>query len=107
MVKTRKRFSKGFKAKVAFEALKGEKTMAELSSEFGAHVSQITKWKKELADGIPEIFVGKGDPEEKNKDKLIEDLYRRIGQIEMESNWLKKNFHFEYKRPQKVPGQGG
>ena len=94
MSRTRKRFSKEFKAKVAFEALKGEKTMAELSSEFGVHASQITKWKKELADGIPGIFTGKGDPEEKSKDKLIEDLYKRIGQIEVENNWLKKKLPF-------------
>ncbi len=94
MGQTRKRFSKEFKAKVAFEALKGEKTMAELSSEFGVHVSQITKWKQELAEGIPGIFKSKGDPEEKNKDKLIEDLYKRIGQIEMENNWFKKKLPF-------------
>jgi len=68
--------------------------MAELSSEFSVHVSQITKWKKELADGIPGIFTGKGDPEEKSKDKLIEDLYKRIGQIEVENNWLKKKLPF-------------
>ena len=94
MVKTRKSFSKEFKAKVAFEALKLEKTLAELSSEFGVHVSQITKWKKELADGIPDIFAGKGDPEGKNKDKLIEELYKRIGQIEVENNWFKKKLPF-------------
>jgi len=94
MGRTRKRFSKEFKAKVAFEALKCEKTMAELSSEFGVHVSQITKWKKELADGIPGVFASKGDPEEKSKDKLIEDLYKRVGQIEMENNWLKKKLPF-------------
>lgn len=91
---TRKRFSKEFKAKVAFEALKGTKTLAELSSEFGVHASQITTWKKELADAIPGIFASKGDPEEKSKDKLIEELYKRIGQIEMENNWLKKKLPF-------------
>jgi len=94
MGRTRKRFSKEFKAKVAFEALKGEKTMAELSSEFGVHVSQITQWKKELVKGLPRLFASKGDPEEKNKEKLIEDLYKRIGQIEMENNWLKKKLPF-------------
>jgi transposase len=94
MGKIRKRFSKEFKAKVSFEALKGEKTMAELSNEFGAHASQITKWKKELGDGIPGIFTGKGDPEEKSKDKLIEELYKRIGQIEVENSWLKKKLPF-------------
>lgn len=94
MGKIRKRFTKEFMAKVAFEALKGDRTMAELSSEFGVHVSQITKWKKELADAIPGIFARKGDPEEKSKDKLIEDLYKRIGQIEMENNWFKKKLPF-------------
>jgi len=94
MGRTRKRFSKEFKAKVAFEALKEGKTLAELSGEFGVHASQITKWKKELADGIPGIFSGKGDPDEKDKDKLIEDLYKRVGQIEMENTWLKKKLPF-------------
>lgn len=94
MGKVRKRFSKEFKAKVAFEALKGDRTMAELSNEFGVHATQITKWKKELSDGIVGIFAGKGDPEEKTKDKLIEDLYKRIGQIEMENNWFKKKLPF-------------
>jgi len=94
MGRTRKRFSKEFMAKVAFEALKGEKTMTELSSEFRVHATQITKWKKKLADNIPEIFAGKGDPDEKSKDKLIEDLYKRIGQIEVENNWLKKKLPF-------------
>ena len=94
MGKVRKRFTKEFMAKVAFEALKGERTMAELSSEFGAHVSQITKWKKELAEAIPGVFARKSDPDEKSKDKLIEDLYKRIGQIEMENDWLKKKLPF-------------
>ncbi len=94
MGKTRKRFSREFMAKVAFEALKSDRTMAELSSEFGVHVTQIAKWKQELADGIPGIFTRKSDPEERSKDKLIEDLYKRIGQIEMENNWLKKKLPF-------------
>ncbi len=94
MGKVRKSFSKEFKAKVAFEALKGEQTMAELSNEFGVHATQITKWKKELADGIPSLFAGKGAPEGKSKDKLIEELYKRIGQIEVENNWFKKKLPF-------------
>jgi transposase len=94
MSRTRKRFSKEFKGKVGFEALKGTKTMTELSSEYGVHVSQITKWKKELAEGIPKIFAGKGDPDEKDKENLIGELYKRIGQIEMENDWLKKKLPF-------------
>ena len=94
MGRTRKNFSKEFKAKVAFEALKGDQTMAELSNKFGVHATQIAKWKKELADGIPGLFAGKGDPEGKSKDKLIEELYKRIGQIEVENNWFKKKLPF-------------
>ncbi|MBU1083962.1 MAG: transposase, partial [Candidatus Omnitrophica bacterium] len=99
MGRTRKRFSKEFRAKVAFEALKGEKTMTELSSEFSVHATQIAKWKKELADAIPGIFSGKGDPEEKSKNKkkqdnqqkqVIEDLYKNIGKLQVENDWLKK-----------------
>ncbi len=94
MGKVRKSFSKEFKAKVAFEALKGEKTMAELSSMFGVHATQIAKWKRQLAEGISGVFAGKKDAEGKSKDKLIEDLYKHIGEIEMENNWLKKKLPF-------------
>jgi len=94
MGRTRKQFSKEFKAKVAFEALKGEKTMSELSSEFGVHMSQIAKWKKELAAGIPRVFASKADPDEKKKEKIIDDLYRRIGKIQVENDWLKKKLPF-------------
>ena len=90
----RKRFSKEFKAKVAFEALKGDKTMSQVSSAFGVHVSQIMKWKKDLADGMSGVFARKGETDQKSKEKLIEDLYKRIGEIEMENNWLKKKLPY-------------
>lgn len=86
----RKHFGKEFKAKVALEAAKGLKTTAELSGEYGVHVTQIGQWKKELCDKLPEIFSGKNDPKAKASESLIEDLYKRIGQLEMENNWLKK-----------------
>jgi len=54
----KKQFSKEFKAKVALEALKGLKTSAEISSEFSVHPTQIAKWKKELREGLPELFAG-------------------------------------------------
>lgn len=86
----RKQFGKEFKAKVALEAAKGVKTVAELCSEYGVHVTQIGQWKKELCERLPELFAGKGDPKVKATESLIEDLYKRIGQLEMENNWLKK-----------------
>lgn len=90
----RKQFSKEFKAKVAFESLKGLKTTAELGSEFAVHPTQITKWKNELKEGLVDIFSrGKG-PDEKDKEQLIEELYKQIGRLQMENDWLKKKLPF-------------
>jgi putative transposase len=86
----RKQFGKEFKAKVALEALKELKTTAQLSSEYGVHPTQIAQWKKELKDKLPDIFSGKSDPQERQKDQLIDDLYNKIGKIQIEHDWLKK-----------------
>lgn len=90
----RKQFSKEFKAKVALEAAKGLKTTAEISSEFSVHPTQVTQWKNELREGLPEIFSGKKSTEEKNKERLIEELYKQIGQLQVENGWLKKKLPF-------------
>jgi transposase-like protein len=89
----RMKFGKEFKAKVAFEALKGLKTTAELASEFGVHTTQINQWKKELKEGLPTVFEGKKTAEEKQQERIVDDLYKRIGQLEMDNNWLKKKLH--------------
>jgi transposase-like protein len=56
MGKARRRFSASFKAKVALAAVNGDQTLAELASHFGVHPNQITKWKRQLLDGLPEIL---------------------------------------------------
>jgi len=94
MGNVKKKFSKEFKARVAIEATKGLKTSAEISSEYSVHPTQIAKWKKELISGLPEIFSGKKGAEENNKEQLIDKLYKRIGQLEMENDWLKKKLPF-------------
>jgi transposase-like protein len=91
---TRKQFSKEFKAKVAIEAIKGLKTTAELASEFGVHPTQIAQWKNELREGLPDLFAGKKSAEEKDKDRLIEELYKQIGQLQVENAWFKKKLPF-------------
>jgi len=91
MGRMRKQFSKEFKAKVALEALRGLKTTAELASDLGVHTTQINQWKKELKEGMPNVFAGKKTGEEKQQEKMVDDLYKRIGQLEMDNNWLKKN----------------
>jgi len=88
----RKQFSKEFKAKVALEALKEQKTMAELSSEFGVHVSQIAAWRNQLKEQVGSIF-GRSDSQElRTKDELIDQLYKNIGKLQVEVDWFKKKF---------------
>ncbi len=90
----RKNFEAGFKAKVALEAVKGEKTIAELSSEYGVHPNIIGKWRKELLERLPEIFNGRKSRREKERGEDIEKLSKSIGQLKVENDWLKKNWNF-------------
>jgi transposase-like protein len=90
MGKMRKQFSKEFKAKVSLEAMKGLKTTAEISSEYKVHATQITQWKKELQEALPGIFSGRKDPQEKQQKELIDNLYKRIGELAVENDWFKK-----------------
>jgi len=94
MGKIRKQFSKEFRAKVALESLKGLKTTAELSSEFGVHVTQITQWKKQLQEGLPGIFSNGKEPLQKEHEQLTDRLYRQIGRLQMDCDWLKKKLPF-------------
>jgi putative transposase len=80
----------GFKAKVALEAIKGEKTVAEISSKYGIHPNQIGKWKKEVLERLPELFNGKMKKADKTADELQAELYQQIGQLKVELDWLKK-----------------
>jgi len=79
----RKRFPDEFKAKVALAALKGDKTIAELASEFGVHVSQINQWKVVVKDRLGELFSTPSGGAEKIKEQkeLIEDLYKNVGRM--------------------------
>ena len=86
----RKTHDAALKAKVALEALKGEETIAQLSSQFGVHPNQIGKWKKELLERLPEIFSSKWKKEHKTDEELVEELYKQIGQLKVELDWLKK-----------------
>ncbi len=91
----RKRYSNDFKARVAIEALRGEKTIQELSQIHGVHPNMITQWKKHLLDSAPEIFdKKKGEQEKVVIEKKFELLYSQIGRLQVERDFLKKK-HLE------------
>jgi len=90
MGRIRKNYSSAFKAKVALEAIKKEKTMSQLSSEYGVHSNQINQWRKRLLEELPEVFSKKRQKKEKDTEDLQDELYRQIGQLKVELDWLKK-----------------
>lgn len=90
MESKRRQHSAEFKARVAIDALSGQHTLAELAAKYEVHPMQISKWKTEFEKQAPKIFTRGKDRETEEKDKLIEDLYKKVGKAEMENEWLKK-----------------
>ncbi|PKQ60131.1 transposase [Labilibaculum filiforme] len=90
MKRTRRKFSSTFKAKVAIEALKERETLAVLAERFELHPNQISQWKQEFLENSQQIFEGKHTSKE-TEDIDTENLYSKIGKLEMENEFLKKN----------------
>lgn len=88
----RKTFDDNFKAKVALEAIKGERTISELASHYGVHPTQIRQWKQHFLENANSIFSRKKDPKIKEQDHLIEELYKKLGKKEIELEFLKKKY---------------
>ncbi len=86
----RKQYGVKFKAKVALEAIREQKTIAELSSTYGVHRIQIQKWKKQVLDGLEAVFSKKSASLAQEQQKLSDELYKQIGQLKVENEWLKK-----------------
>ena len=93
-MKKRKTFTKEFKARVALDAVKGQKTLGELSSEYGVHSNQIGKWKKILQQESAEIFTRGKDREIESHEAEKERLYQQIGKLQVEVEWLKKTLGY-------------
>jgi len=91
MVNMRRRHDAAFKAKVALEAVKGEKTIAQIASEFKIHPNMMRKWRKQLLEMLPDLFSGRRKKVEGERDGLEAELYRQIGELKVELDWLKKN----------------
>lgn len=86
----KRRFSREFKSKVAIEALKGIRTIREISVQYQIHPNLISNWKKQLLAGIPEIFAEGHKIGIDEKDHKIQQLYQEVGELQYELSWLKK-----------------
>ena len=91
MKKTRRKFGASFKSKVAIEALKERSTLAELAKKYELHPNQISIWKQEFIEKSAMIFETKNSPKDKFTEQDSEKLYSKIGRLEMENDFLKKN----------------
>jgi transposase-like protein len=90
MKNKRRNHSAAFKAKVALAAVKSDKTIAELASEYEVHPNQITQWKKQLLESLPELFSRRRQTDQRDQEALTSELYQQIGQLKVELDWLKK-----------------
>ena len=90
MAQKRRKHSDEFKAKVALEAVKGVRTLSELSSAFGVHPTVIAHWKRQLVESAARVFSGGDGSAGKREEELTGPLYQEIGRLKMEVDWLKK-----------------
>jgi len=79
-----------FKTKVALELLRGADTPSAICSSYSIHPTQARNWKNQALSGLQSVFSGSSSQELKQKDKLIEELYKQVGQSKVELDWLKK-----------------
>lgn len=86
----RKKLSSSFKAKVAMEAIMGKKKVTEIASEHGVHPNQVSAWKTELLQNMQTVFEKPDKNKDKDNQKEIDELYKRIGQKDIELEWFKK-----------------
>lgn len=88
-MKSRRKYSSGFKGEVALAAIKGEETIASLAQKYELHPAQITQWKNDALKGFGDIFE-KGKPKKTNALPEVNYLERKIGQLTIEIDYLKK-----------------
>ena len=90
MGQVRKKHNSEFKAKVAIAAMKGDATIAELSSRYGVHASQIHAWKKTMLDGVASLFGGGKVVSDKYDEAKLSELYAKIGELTVERDFLQR-----------------
>ena len=84
---TRRRFTGEFKARVALEALRGDKTVQEIASKHKVHPNQVSSWKRQAIDGLGEVFSNGADRERQDRETEVGDLHAKIGQLTVERDF--------------------
>ena len=86
----RNRYDSRFKAQVAIEAIKNQQTVAQIASEYGVHPNQVSQWKKQALDQLPQLFTNGRSKATADSTQLVDELYRHIDQLKVELDWLQK-----------------
>jgi transposase len=87
---TRRRFTADFKARVALEALRGDKTVQEIAARHEVHPNQVSTWKRQAMDGLSAVFSNGAEQESRDREAEIRDLHAKIGQLTVERDFLSK-----------------
>ena len=90
MAKTNRKYNIEFKARVALEALKGNKTRSQIESDFGVHPTRICNWKKQALGGLKSVFSSSGKGPRETDKKQLDVLYKQIGKLQVENDFLKQ-----------------
>lgn len=90
MPSLRKKYTPEEKAKIALEALSGRYTLSQLTSKYSVHSTQINAWKQRLKSGVSNVFRDRRRRDDEDKAALIDELYKKIGQLNIELEWMKK-----------------
>jgi putative transposase len=90
MAQRRRQHSGEFKAKVVIQALKGQKTVNEIAGVYGVHPVQVTQWKKQALEQLPQVFGERRVHSERAAAEEKARLYEQIGRLKMELEWVKK-----------------
>ena len=86
----RKQHDGRFKAQVALEAIKNQQSISQIASEYGVNPAQVSQWKKHVLEQLPQLFSSRRAKTVSDNDQLVAELYRQIGQLKVELDWLQK-----------------
>ena len=91
-MKTRRRFTAEFKARVSLEAIRGERTISELATKYQLHPNQITQWKRQAVENLAKAFDDKASDAQVGREAEVTKLHAKIGQLVVERDFLAKAF---------------